>query len=73
MSAYNYIVFINDNGEYRLATVNPEARQIMLTTIPTEYYVTIPGVSEGKKDTLKNAEDYGVEAVMTALGALFET
>lgn len=66
-------VFINDNGEYRLATVNPEARQIMLTTIPTEYYVTIPGVSEGKKDTLKNAEDYGVEAVMTALGALFET
>lgn len=66
-------VFINDNGEYRLATVNPEGHQILLTTIPTEYYVAIPGVSEGKKDTLKNAEGYGVDAVMAAVGTLYET
>ncbi len=66
-------VFINDNGEYRLATVNPEKHQILLTTIPSEYYVTIPGVSEGKKDTLKNAESYGVDAVMAAIGSLYET
>lgn len=66
-------VFINDNGEYRFATVNPEGHQILLTNIPSEYFVAIPGVSEGKRDTLKNAESYGMDAVMAALGSLYET
>lgn len=66
-------VFIDDNGEYRLATVSPEKHQILLTAIPSEYFVTIPGVSEGKRDTLKNAESYGVDAVMAAIGSLYET
>lgn len=66
-------VFINDNGKYRLATVNPEKHQILLTNIPAEYFVAIPGVSEGKRDTLKNAENYGVDAVMAAIGSLYET
>lgn len=66
-------VFINDNGEYRFATVNPEGHQILLTNIPSEYFVAIPGVSEGKRDTLKNAESYGMDAVMAAVGSLYET
>lgn len=66
-------VFVNDNGKYRLATVNPERHQILLTNIPSEYFVAIPGVSGGKRDTLKNAESYGVDAVMTAIGSLYET
>lgn len=66
-------VFIKDNETYKLATVNPETHQILLTTIPTEYYVAIPGISEGKKDTLKNAESYGIETVMETLGTLYET
>lgn len=66
-------VFIDDGGEYRLATVNPEKHQILMTNIPADYFVAIPGVSEGKRDTLKNAENYGVEAVMAAVGSLFET
>lgn len=66
-------VFINDHGEYRLATVNPEGHQILLTKIPSEYFVAIPGISEGKRDTLKNAEGYGIDAVMAAVGSLYET
>lgn len=66
-------VFINDNGEYKFATVNPEGHQILLTNIPSEYFVAIPGVSEGKRDTLKNAESYGMDAVMAAVGSLYET
>ena len=66
-------VLIDEGGEYRLATVNPEKHQILLTNIPADYYVSIPGVSEGKRDTLKNAENYGIEAVMAAVGSLFET
>lgn len=66
-------VFINEGEEYRLATVNPEKHQILVTNIPTEYFVTIPEISEGKRDILKNAEDYGVDAVMKAIGSLYET
>lgn len=66
-------VFIDDGGEYRLATVNPEKHQILMTNIPADYFVAIPGVSEGKRDTLKNAENYGVEAMMATVGSLFET
>ena len=66
-------VFINDNGEYKFATVNPEGHQILLTNIPSEYFVAIPGVSEGKRDTLKNVESYGMDAVMAAVGSLYET
>ena len=66
-------VLIDEGGEYRLATVNPEKHQILMTNIPADYFVAIPGVSDGKRDTLKNAENYGVEAVMAAVGSLFET
>ena len=66
-------VFINEGEEYRLATVNPEKHQILVTNISTEYFVTIPEISEGKRDTLKNAEDYGVEVMLETVGALFET
>ena len=66
-------VLVDEDGEYRLATVNPEKHQILMTNIPADYFVAIPGVSEGKRDTLKNAENYGMEAVMAAVGSLFET
>lgn len=66
-------VYINDNGTYKIATVNPETHQILVVTTPAEYYVTIPGVSEGKKDILGNAKDYGMEAILKTLGMLYET
>ena len=66
-------VLIDEGGEYRLATVNPEKHQILMTNIPADYFVAIPGISEGKRDTLRNAENYGIEAVMAAVGSLFET
>lgn len=66
-------VYINDNGKYKIATVNPKTHQVLVTTTPSEYYITIPGVSEGKKDILENAENYGIDVVMNTLGALYET
>lgn len=56
-----------------IATVNPETRQILLTTTPGAYYVTIPGVSNGQKDKLEQAGTFGVEASMSALSNLYET
>ncbi|MGL6200645.1 MAG: LCP family protein [Lachnospiraceae bacterium] len=55
-----------------IATVNPETRQILLTTTPRDYYVIIPGISGETKDKLTHAGIYGVEASMDTLGALYD-
>ena len=56
-----------------LATIHPETKQMLLATIPKEYYVTIPDVSNGQKEKLSEAGTFGVEASMKALGNLYET
>lgn len=55
-----------------IATVNPETKQILLTTTPRDYYVIIPGVSGKVKDKLTHAGIYGVEASMDTLGTLYD-
>lgn len=55
-----------------IATVNPETRQILLTTTPRDFFVTIPGVSNGKKDKLTHAGIYGVDASIATLENLYE-
>lgn len=56
-----------------LASVNPETHQILITTIPGEYHITIPNISNGQKEKLEEIGLYGVEASMSALGSLYET
>ena len=56
-----------------IATVNPKTHQILLTTTPRDYYVVIPGVSNGQKDKLTHAGIYGVDASMATLENLYET
>ena len=56
-----------------IATVNPETRQILLTTTPRDFFVTIPGVSGGKKDKLTHAGIYGVDASISTLENLYDT
>lgn len=56
-----------------LATINPKTRQILLTTTPRDYYVTIPGVSNGKKDKLTHAGIYGIDASIATLENIYET
>ena len=56
-----------------IATVNTETHQILLTTTPRDYYVTIPDVSKGKRDKLTHAGIYGVDASIATLENLYET
>ncbi len=56
-----------------IATVNPKTHQILLTTTPRDFYVTIPGVSNGQKDKLTHAGIYGVDASIAALENLYDT
>jgi len=66
---------INENSASKinmLATVHPETKQLLLTTIPAEYYITIPDVSNGQKEKLGEAGTFGVEASMAAIENLYE-
>lgn len=56
-----------------IATVNPETKQVLLTTTPRDYYVEIPGISGGQKDKLTHAGIYGVDASMATLSQLYGT
>ena len=54
-----------------IMTVNPNTKQILLTTTPRDYYVTIPGVSGDARDKLTHAGIYGVDASMATLEKLY--
>lgn len=56
-----------------IATVNPKTHQILLTTTPRDFYVPIPGISNGQKDKLTHAGNYGVYASMHTLEELYKT
>lgn len=56
-----------------IATVNPNTHKILLTTTPRDYYIPIPGISEGQNDKLTHAGIYGIDASAAALENLYET
>lgn len=56
-----------------LAVVNPTSHQILLINTPRDYYVEIPGISDGQKDKLTHAGIYGVDASMRTLEELYDT
>ena len=54
-----------------IMTVNPDTKQILLTSTPRDFYVPIPGISGGQKDKLTHAGIYGVDASMRTLEELY--
>ena len=56
-----------------IAVVNPTTHQILLITTPRDYYIPIPGISDGMNDKLTHAGTYGIDVSMETLGALYET
>ncbi|WP_461816132.1 LCP family protein [Faecalimonas sp.] len=54
-----------------IMTVNPQTKQILLTTTPRDYYVEIPGISKGRKDKLTHAGIYGVDKSMATLEQIY--
>ncbi len=54
-----------------LLTVNPNTRQILMTTTPRDYYVELP-LGEGCWDKLTHAGNYGIECSMQTLEALYD-
>jgi len=55
-----------------IATINPETKQILLTTTPRDYYVKLPGVSGKKFDKLTHAGIYGIQTSKDTLSAIYD-
>ena len=55
-----------------IATVNPKTHKILLTTTPRDYYVLIPGVSNGMRDKLTHAGVYGIDTSIATLEHLYK-
>ena len=54
-----------------IATVNPQTKQVLLTSTPRDYYVTIPDISGDQRDKLTHAVIYGVDRSMATLANLY--
>ncbi|MCF0229657.1 MAG: LCP family protein, partial [Parasporobacterium sp.] len=81
-----FLVFISGNdseGEISLtgrsdvdivAGVNPASHQVLLLTIPRDYYVEIPGITgEGSRDKLTHSGIYGMDALLATVENLLGT
>lgn len=54
-----------------LVTVNPQTKEIVMTTTPRDYYVLLPDVSGSYRDKLTHAGLYGVSCSMATLSQLY--
>ena len=79
----SFLVFISGNdseGEVSLTGrsdtnivvgLNPDSKQILLLTIPRDYYVEFPGITaQGARDKLTHAGIYGMDELLAAAGNL---
>ncbi len=80
-----FILLLSGNDEYdevsvvgrsdvnMLAVVNFEKRQLILISIPRDYYVQFPGVTGESRDKLTHAGIYGMDTLCDSIGQLFDT
>ena len=54
-----------------IVTINPKTKKILMTTTPRDYYVEIPGISNGQRDKLTHAGIYGEDASIRTLEQIY--
>lgn len=71
IDTYGAISSVSRSDVNMIATVNPTTHEILLTSIPRDYYVKLNGTT-GLKDKLTHAGIYGVDKSVKTLEDLFE-
>lgn len=72
IDAYGDIMTKSQGDVNIIMTVNPNAHEILLTSIPRDYYVQLHGTT-GVKDKLTHAAYYGINMSITTLEDLLNT
>ena len=68
--AYGSIGYVTNTDVNMVATIDPMNNKILLTSIPRDYYVELPG--KGAKDKLTHAGYYGIETSVKAVEELLD-
>lgn len=71
IDTYGDISSVSRSDVNIIATVNPTTHQILLTTIPRDYYVQLAGTT-GLKDKLTHAGIYGIDTSIKTLENLLD-
>jgi LCP family protein required for cell wall assembly len=71
IDTYGDISSVSRSDVNIIATINPKTNQILLTTIPRDYYVQLAG-KEGLKDKLTHAGIYGIDTSIKTLENLLD-
>lgn len=79
-----FVIFISGNDEYNevsitgrsdvnmVVVVNFKNRQVLLSSIPRDYYVEFPGITNGSRDKLTHAGIYGMDALTSSVEELLD-
>lgn len=54
-----------------IVTINPKTKKILMTSTPRDFYVEIPGITNGQRDKLTHAGIYGEDASIRTLEQLY--
>jgi polyisoprenyl-teichoic acid--peptidoglycan teichoic acid transferase len=71
IDTYGTVDSVSRSDVNMVVTVNPETKQILLTSIPRDYYVSLPGKT-GYKDKLTHAGLYGVDMSVKTIEQLLD-
>lgn len=72
IDSYGSIATVSRSDVNMVATINPKTKQVLLLSIPRDYYVQLRGTS-GYKDKLTHAGLYGIETSVGTLEDLLAT
>ena len=72
IDSYGSIATVSRSDVNIVATINPNTKQVLLVSVPRDYYVQLRGTT-GYKDKLTHAGVYGVETSMGTLEDLLDT
>lgn len=70
IDTYGKISSVSRGDVNMVATVNPNTHQVLLTSIPRDYYVTLNGI--GQKDKLTHAGIYGIDTTIKTVEDLLD-
>ena len=73
IDTYGDISYVSRSDVNIVLTINPDTKEILLTTIPRDSYVSIAGGGNDQYDKLTHAGIYGVDSSIQTLENLLET
>lgn len=72
IDSYGSIATVSRSDVNMVATINPKTKQVLLVSVPRDYYVQLKGTT-GYKDKLTHAGIYGIETSIGTLEDLLAT